>query len=160
PDLGAVPPLGCNGKSLSQTWNRAFIDNNGDGVPDGQDLYFPAVALDFNYGDSKMLQITVEIRNSDWVLTNAARGNNDIEFCAVTKHQDATKNGPPPPDGQGVPFVGKYGDAKWDPTTGMFSGVLTTVSNPSKVKTNGTGSPAVCGRGGFTDISGVTWRTW
>jgi hypothetical protein len=145
PDLdpASVPP-GC------QTWNRISIDTDADGDPD---VYFPAVALDFNYGNSKMLQVTYMIRNSDWVLTNAARGNNDIELCAVAKHQTQALN-----DGA-HPFSGKYGDATWDPSTGMYSGVLTTVANPTKVKTNGTGSPAVCGRGN-QDISGVTWRTW
>jgi hypothetical protein len=149
PDPDSVP-LGCNGTTPSRAWNRLSIDTDADGDPD---VYFPAVALDFNYGDSKMLQVTYMIRNSDWVLTNAARGNNDLELCAVAKHQTQALN-----DGA-HPFSGKYGDATWDPSTGMYSGVLTTVSNPTKVKTNGTGSPAICARGSV-DISGVTWRTW
>ena len=124
------------------------------------------MALDFNYGNQdKMLQVTYMVRNSDWILTNAARGNNDIELCAVAKHSIFTTQNDYPPspshlDGKGVPFTGKYGPATWDPSTGMFSGVLTTVSNPSKVKTDGKGSPAICGRGNFTDTSGVTWRAW
>jgi hypothetical protein len=145
---GALPPLGCNNASSSQTWNRAFyLDANQNPV------YFPAVALNFTWG-SQMLQITYMVRNSEWILTNAARGNNDVEFCAEARHQTAAWNG----DGANPrPFAGKYGPAQWDGTN--YSGVLTTVSNPSKVKTNGTGSPAVCGRGSV-DISGETWRTW
>jgi hypothetical protein len=147
-DAGWVP-LGCNNTSLGTTWNRLFYENaNGDTV------YFPEVALNFNWG-SQMLQVTYMVRNSEWVLSNAARGNNDIEFCAEARHQNPALN-----DGAAAhAFDGKYGKATWDPSTGMYSGVLTTVSNPSKVKTNGTGSPAVCGRGS-QDISGETWRTW
>jgi hypothetical protein len=155
-------PLGCDNdpnnptdsNDPTHTWSRLYIDVNGNGVADASDTYFPAVALDFNWG-SQMLQVTYMVRNSDWVLTNAARGNNDIEFCAVARHQTAAWNGTGP---DARPFVGKYGPSAWDGSN--FSGVLTTVSNPSKVKTNGTGSPAVCGRGGFTDGFGVTWRTW
>lgn len=146
--LNPVPP-GC---SPPHTWNRLFIDANGDGTPEA---YFPAVALDFN-GNAKMLQVTYMVRNSDWVLTNAARGNNDIELCAVAKHQDPLRNFGADAD----KFAGKYGPSTWDSSTGMYSGVLTTVSNPSKVKTDGTGSPAICGRGNFVDLSGVTWRAW
>lgn len=144
-DLGATLPAGCNNTSAGTTWNRLSIDTNGDGTGD---VFFPAVALNFNYGDAKLLQITYQVRNSDWVLTNAARGNNDIEFCVVARHQTQALN-----DGNNG-FTGKYGPSKWDGTN--YSGVLTTVSNPSKVKSD----PAVCGRGGFTDVSGVTWRTW
>jgi hypothetical protein len=149
PDL-SVPP-GCNNASAGQTWNRLFIDTDGDGKPTASDVYFPAVALDFNYGNSKMLQVTYMIRNSDWVLTNAARGNQDIELCAVAKHQDPALNNGAPAN----KFTGKYGPSTWDSSTGTYSGVLTIVSNPSKVKTN----PAICGRGNV-DISGETWRTW
>lgn len=147
--LGLNPiPAGCNNTSQGTTWNRTFIDAD-------PDVYFPAVALDFTWGSEEMLIVTYMIRNSDWVLTNAARGNNDIEFCAVARHQTADWNGD---GGHPRPFFGKYGPAQWDGTN--YSGVLTTVSNPSKVKTDGTGSPAVCGRGGIQDVSGVTWRTW
>ena len=165
---GAAAPLGCNNDPNDQTdnndpthtWTRAYyLDAHGDKV------YFPAVALDFNSNSGDVLQITYGVRNSQWVLTNAARGNNDVEFCVEAKHQDATKNDYPPsaehPTGHGVPFAGKYGPATWDPSTGMFSGVLQTVSNPSKVKSGG--NPAVCGRGN-RDITtnGITetWRTW
>jgi hypothetical protein len=156
--LNPVPP-GCNNDPFNpndgapHTWNRLFIDANGDGTPEA---YFPAVALDFNSENAKMLQVTYMVRNSDWVLTNAARGNNDIELCAVAKHQDPTRNTGLAAD----KFAGKYGPSTWDSTTHMYSGVLTTVSNPSKVKTDGTGSPAICGRGNFVDLSGVTWRAW
>jgi hypothetical protein len=145
--LGLDPvPLGCNNATPGQTWNRTYF-----GDPP---VYFPAVALDFTEHEKDMLQVTYAIRNSEWVLTNAARGNQDIEFCAVARHQTARWNG----DGaEPRPFSGKYGPAQWDGTN--YSGVLTTVSNPSKVKTDGTGSPAVCGRG-TQDISGETWRTW
>jgi len=148
PELGATVPLGCNGATLGQTWNRTYIDVNGNGIADPTDTYFPAVALAFNYGNAKMLQVTYMIKNSDWVQTNAARGNNDIELCAVAKHQTQALN-----DGSHG-FIGKYGPSSWDGTN--YSGVLTTVSNASKVKTD----PAVCGRGSFIDASGVTWRTW
>jgi hypothetical protein len=143
--LGATPP-GC------QTWNRTYIDVNGNGIADPADTYFPAVALAFNYGNAKMLQVTYMIKNSDWALTTAARGNNDIELCAVAQHQDATRNNGADAD----KFAGKYGPSTWDQNTKTYSGVLTTVSNASKAKTD----PAICGRGGFTDVSGVTWRTW
>jgi hypothetical protein len=146
PDLSV--PLGCNNASSGQTWNRLSIDTDADGDPD---VFFPAVALDFNYGNAKMLQVTYMVRNSDWVLTNAARGNQDIELCAVGKHQDPDKNHGAAAD----KFAGKYGPSTWDPSTGMYSGVLTIVSNPSKVKTD----PAICGRGNV-DISGETWRAW
>jgi hypothetical protein len=152
-------PKGCNNNpndpndGTPHTWNRLYIDTNGNGQPDlGVDVFFPAVALDFNYRDAKMLQVTYEVRNSDWIQTNAARGNNDIELCAVAQHQDATRNNGAAAD----KFAGKYGPSTWDQNTKTYSGVLTTVSNASKVKTD----PAICGRGGFTDVSGVTWRTW
>ena len=151
-------PLGCNNDpnnpndSTPHTWNRLFIDANNDGTPEA---YFPAVALDFNWGN-QMLQVTYMVRNSDWVLTNAARGNNDLELCAVAQHQEAARNN----GVQADKFAGKYGPSTWDPNTKTYSGVLTTVANPSKVKTDGTGSPAICGRGNFVDLSGVTWRTW
>ena len=153
-------PLGCNNdpnnpndsSDPTHTWNRLFIDTNGDGKGD---VFFPAVALDFNWGN-KMLQVTYMVRNSDWVVTNAARGNNDIELCAVAQHQEAARNNGVETD----KFAGKYGPSTWDPNTKTYSGVLTTVSNPSKVKTDGTGSPAICGRGNFVDLSGVTWRAW
>jgi hypothetical protein len=145
PGGAPVPPAGCDGLTPGTLWNRAFYeDANGDPV------YFPAVALDFTWG-ADMLQVTYLVRNSEWVLTSATRGNQDIEFCAEARHQRSALN-----DGA-HPFAGKYGPAQWDGTN--YSGVLTTVSNPSKVKTNGTGSPAVCGRGS-QDISGETWRMW
>jgi hypothetical protein len=145
PGGAPVPPAGCEGLTPGTLWNRAFYeDANGDPV------YFPAVALDFTWG-ADMLQVTYLVRNSEWVLTSATRGNQDIEFCAEARHQRSALN-----DGA-HPFAGKYGPAQWDGTN--YSGVLTTVSNPSKVKTNGTGSPAVCGRGS-QDISGETWRMW
>jgi len=148
-DLGDTPPVGCDNSLPGTTWNRLFIDANNDGVPEA---YFPVVALDFNYGNAKMLQVTFMVRNSDWVLTNAARGNNDLELCAVAQHQDANRNNGAAAD----KFAGKYGPSTWDPNAKTYSGVLTTVSNASKVKND----PAICGRGGFTDLSGVQWRTW
>jgi hypothetical protein len=148
-DVSAALPLGCNNSSAGTTWNRLSIDTDGDGTGD---VFFPAVALNFNYGNAKMLQVTYEVRNSDWVLTNAARGNNDIELCAVAQHQDANLNN----GADANKFAGKYGPSTWDSNTKTYSGVLTTVSNPSKVKSD----PAICGRGGFTDLSGVQWRTW
>ena len=136
-------PLGCdNDLTLpNHTWNRAYYFA-ADGVTK---VYFPAVALNFSWG-ANMLQVTYLVRNSEWVLTAATRGNQDIDFCAEARHQFSTP---------GAKFVGKYGDATFDPSTGMWSGVLATVSNPTKVKKD----PAVCGRGS-QDISGETWRTW
>ena len=106
-----------------------------------------------------MLQVTYLVRNSEWVLTNAARGNQDIEFCVGARHQlDTQKNGPPP---SGVTFMGKYGVATWNATDELFYGVIYSVANPSKVTTD----PAVCGRGGVdlaTGPNGATeqWRSW
>jgi len=143
PGGAATVPLGCNNDPNvpSHTWNRAYY-LAADGVTK---IYFPAVALDFTWG-SNMLQVTYMVRNSEWVLTAATRGNQDIDFCAEARHQNATP---------GAKFVGKYGDATFDTSTGMWSGVLATVSNPTKVKKD----PAVCGRGS-QDISGETWRAW
>ena len=107
-----------------------------------------------------MLQVIYRVRNSDWVLTEAARGNNDIEICAGAKHGvDTTKNAAPS-DG-GVPFTGKYGPARWDEDDGLFWGVLATAQNPAKVKAD----PAVCGRGSTDLATGPggaleKWRTW
>jgi hypothetical protein len=112
--------------------------------------YFPAVTLDYTWGE-KLLKVTYRIRNSDWLLTEPAQGNQDIEFCAIARHQTVALN-----DGN-HPFVGKYDVAFVD---GFYVGVLATVSNPNKVATDGSGSPAVCQRGTTTDITGVTWRTW
>jgi hypothetical protein len=89
------------------------------------------------------------------VLTDTSRGNQDAEFCAIARHQDPALN-----DGN-HPFAGKYESA--DFVDGYYVGVLATVSNPNKVKTDGTGSPAVCGRGTqdiTTDGVTETWRTW
>jgi hypothetical protein len=145
---GATAPLGCNNdlNDPTHTWNRAYYFA-ADGVTP---IYFPAVTLDFTWGTT-MLQVTYMVRNSQWTLTAATRGNQDIDFCAVARHQTAALN-----DGQ-HPFAGKYGNAAWDGAN--YSGVLAAVSNPTKVNTDGTGSPAVCGRGS-QDISGETWRTW
>jgi hypothetical protein len=143
PGGAAIVPLGCDNDptQTNHTWNRAYY-LAADGVTK---IYFPAVALNFTWG-SNMLQVTYMVRNSEWVLTAATRGNQDIDFCAEARHQTATP---------GAKFVGKYGDATFDTSTGMWSGVLATVANPTKVKKD----PAVCGRGS-QDISGETWRTW
>ena len=92
-----------------------------------------------------MLQVTYMVRNSEWVLTNAARGNNDIEFCAEAKHRTSDWNGNGGRTRGRSP--GSTAAAQWDPSTGTTRASSTTVANPSKVKTDGTGSPAVCGRG-------------
>jgi len=133
-------PAGCDGTAPNRTWNRAYYLD-----ADGNKIYFPAVSLNFTWG-SNMLQVTYMVRNSEWTLTAATRGNQDIDFCAEARHQNSSP---------GEKFVGKYGDATFDTTTNMWSGVLATVSNPTKVKKD----PAVCGRG-TQDISGETWRTW
>jgi hypothetical protein len=137
---------GCHGYNWPS--RASFLDSSGNSV------YFPAVTLDFDWDGSGVLQITYRVRNSEWVITNAARGNNDAEFCAAAKHQDASNNGP-----DGDAFIGKYGEAIWD--DGFYWGVLATVSNPSKVKSGG--DPAVCARGSQEITTGgvtETWRTW
>ena len=102
-----------------------------------------------------MLQVTYMVQNSDWVLTNAARGNNDIELCAVAQHQDATRN-----NGARCGQVRREVrtvDVGFETKT--YSGVLTTVSNASKVKTD----PADlrprqlcrCFRGYLADVDGL-----
>jgi hypothetical protein len=122
-----------------------------------QEYFFPGVVLDFEWGGG-MLQVIYRVRNSDWVLTEASRGNADIEICAGAKHGIYTNLNKDVTEG-GDPFTGKYGDAKWDGD--LFWGVLSTVQNPAKVKSD----PAVCARG-TTDLAtgpGGTpekWRTW
>lgn len=127
----------------------------------GDDTYvFPGVELDLVWGGG-VLQVIYRVRNADWVLTDAARGNNDIEICVGAKHQEASKNGVGP---SADPFTTKFGeDAVWNGVDGLFWGVLPTVSNPSKVKAGG--DPAVCSRGNQdlpTGLNGSseTWRTW
>jgi hypothetical protein len=134
-------------------WNRAFFtDSSGT-------HYFPGVELDFSWGDG-MLQLVYRVRNSEWVLTNASRGNSDIEFCAGGRHSlDESKNNFP--ESGGDPFTGKYGDARWYPDDGLFWGVLGRVSNPSKVRAD----PAVCASGNQSLPTGPgganeTWRAW
>jgi hypothetical protein len=150
------------GVASCDPWNRAFIT-----TPSG-DVFFPAVELTFTSGPGKMLQATYLIRNSEWTQTNTSRGNQDIDFCVGTKHQVASKNGPPP---TGIPFTTKYGTpARWgceNPDTTCpeseqaFWGVIPVVANASKVTTD----PAVCARGNVELPTGPgnaleTWRSW
>jgi hypothetical protein len=138
---------------LCSPWNRPFYTD-----ASGTTVYFPSVTLNYSWGTT-MLQVTYLVRNSEWVLTDASRGNQDMEFCVSARHQILTgENGPPP---SGVPFNGKYGPATWNPTDQYFHGVIYSVANPSKV----TSDPAVCGRAGVnlpTGPNGATenWRSW
>jgi len=137
------------------TWNRAYIEDSS-----GR-RYFPGVELDFVWGQG-MLQIVYRVRNSEWVQTNVSRGNSDIEFCAGARHGvETASNDYAPPNGDGVPFAGKYGDAEWYQEDELFWGVLGRVSNPNKVKDD----PAVCASGTQDLPTGSgnaneTWRTW
>ncbi len=153
-----LQPIGINFAAGSTAtdkcanWTRAFY------TVDGQPYFFPGVELDLTWGGG-VLQVIYRVRNTDWVLTEAARGNQDIQICAGAKHQDASKNGD---GGSPDPFTTKFGvNATWDGA--LYWGVLATVSNPSKVKPGG--DPAVCARGG-QDLptgpggSSETWRTW
>ena len=93
--------------------------------------------------------MTYMVRNSEWVQTSTARGNNDAEFCVAAKHPD---NGP-------TPFDGKYGPSVFNAP--FHFGVLYTVANASKT----TDDPVVCARGNADLPTGPggaseTWRTW
>ncbi|MDH4104158.1 MAG: hypothetical protein OEV29_12360, partial [Thermoleophilia bacterium] len=103
--------------------------------------------------------VIYRVRNSEWVLTEASRGNSDIEICAGAKHGlDNEKNG----DGSDpTPFQGKYGPAVWDEADGLYWGVLASVANPNKVKED----PVVCSVGNQSLPTGPngaseTWRAW
>jgi hypothetical protein len=120
--------------------------------------FFPGVSLDFDAdAGAGLLKVVYRVRNTDWVRTAASRGNNDIEICAGARHGVNTgQNG-----SAGVPFIGKYGAARWDEEDGLFWGVLASVPNPSKVKSD----PVVCGSGTQDLATGTngaaeTWRTW
>jgi hypothetical protein len=141
-------------------WVRAFYkDSNGE-------HYFPTVKLDFAW-DIGMMKVTYRIRNAEWVLTDASRGNNDSEFCVGARHFEHTELNKPKDDG-GDPFTGKYGDAAWKCDSGSetcteseksFWGVLASVANPSKVKPGG--DPAVCAAGTMTPQGSTElWRFW
>jgi hypothetical protein len=153
-----LQPIGINFAAGSTAtdkcanWTRAFYTGA------GQTYFFPGVELDLTWGGG-VLQVIYRVRNADWVLTEAARGNQDIQICAGARHQDASKNG----DGSAPrPFTTKFGvDATWDGE--LYWGVLPTVQNPSKVRAGG--DPAVCGRGTQDlptgpSLSLETWRTW
>jgi len=136
-----------------EQWNRAKY------TVGGETYTFPGVELDFTWGGG-MLQVIYRLRNSDWVLTNVSRGNQDIEICAGAKHGIETDLNKDETDG-GVPFSGKYGKAKWNASDGLFWGVLSTVQNAGKVRED----PAVCARGTQDLATGPngtleTWRTW
>ena len=136
-------------------WNRAYIGSGENKV------YLPGVVLDFAWQVDGMLKVVYRVRNSEWTLTNVARGNNDIEFCAGARHGVRTNENNYPSLG-GVPFTGKNGvAATWSPNDGLFWGILASVPNAAKVKTD----PAVCARGTQdlrTGLGGTfeTWRTW
>jgi hypothetical protein len=147
-----VPGSAATGKC--SPWKRASY------TVTGQTFVFPGVELDFSWG-AGMLQVIYRLRNRDWVLTKPPRGNQDIEVCVGAKHGIDTSLNKDETAG-GVPFVGKYGKAKWSQSDGLFWGVLSTVPNPGKVKKD----PAVCARGSQELLTGnggttmETWRTW
>jgi hypothetical protein len=143
------------GDQSCSPWNRASYTDSSNNT-----VYFPGVALNYNWGQ-KMLQVNFYVRNSEWVQTNVSRGNQDADFCVAAHHQVQTNLN----DGH-HPFVGKYpGGVQWDSASGNYVGVLASVANPSKVKTDGTGSPAICQRGTTylnTGPGGAPelWRFW
>ena len=148
------------GAGKCDPWTRASY------TVGGQTYYFPGVNLDFEWGGG-LLKVVYRVRNADWVRTESSRGNSDIEICAGARHGVNTEqNGFPPnsvedPAGTGVPFIGKYGAARWDPDDGLFWGVLASVPNPSKVRSD----PVVCSSGNQSLATGPggaleTWRTW
>lgn len=135
-----------------EPWNRATYGVN------GTTYTFPGVELDFGWGGG-VLRVIYRVRNSEWVLTEASRGNSDIEICAGAKHDlDDEKNG----DGSDpTPFQGKYGPAVWNEADGLYWGVLASVANPNKVKED----PVVCSVGNQSLPTGPngaseTWRAW
>jgi len=138
-------------------WNRAsYTDASGNTV------YFPAIVLNYPVEDD-MLQVTYMIRNSEWVQTDASRGNQDVDFCFGAEHSfDTFKNGDPTTNPLAEPFLTKSGDdAKWNDADHLFWGVLASVPNPSHV----TNDPVVCARGTVNLPTGPggtseTWRTW
>jgi hypothetical protein len=137
--------FGPPGGASCDPWpNRAsYLDSSGNRV------YFPAVELSYTWG-VKMLKVTYYIRNSEWVLTDTSRGNQDAEFCVGAHHQNM------PNDDGTHPFIGKYGPAgtHWDGTN--YFAVVKTVANPSKVGSD----PVICGRGNKDlTFNGVT-ETW
>lgn len=146
------------GAGKCDPWTRASY------TVGGQTYYFPGVSLDFDTATSVgLLKVVYRVRNADWVLTDASRGNNDIEICAGARHGDLSRASWNAPNGTGnsTPFIGKYGPAQWNAGDGLFWGVLASVSNPSKV----TSDPVVCGSGTqnlATGLNGAveTWRTW
>jgi hypothetical protein len=127
----------CGDPADPYEWHPAFYTDSS-----GNEVHFPAIVLSYTPG-STMLQITYMIRNSEWILTQPAQGNNDAEFCV----------------GANVPFNGKYGASK--PYAGLNWAVLNTVPNASKTKND----PVVCSRGTVDLPTGPnstleTWRTW
>jgi len=158
------------GPQTCAPWNPTFIPDASGNPLD----YFPAVSLNVTRatGDTSTLQVTYLIRNSDWVLTNTNRGNQDIDFCVGARHQTPSKNGD---GGNPTPFTTAYGNpARWgclDPSQdpgpctegpAQYWGVIPTVQNPNKVGND----PAICGHGTvyLPDPSNnntvVAWRTW
>ena len=146
------------GAGKCNPWTRASY------TVGGQTYYFPGVSLDFDTASaSGLLKVVYRVRNTDWVRTDASRGNNDIEICAGARHGDPGRASWNAPNGTGnsTPFIGKYGAAQWNAGDDLFWGVLGSVANPSKVKTD----PVVCGSGNQDLATGPngaveTWRTW
>ena len=106
-----------------------------DGVPS----YFPGVELDFGWG-SGTLQVIYRVRNADWVLTEASRGNQDIEICAGARHwQDFEQNGPRRAQGHRGDRRSVHDEERrprsLEFVDQLYWGVLPSVQNPSKVGT-------------------------
>ena len=90
-----------DGAGKCDPWTRASY------TAGGQTYYFPGVSLDFDTAAaSGLLKVVYRVHNADWVLTDAARGNNDIEICAGARHGDpgrASWNAPNSDPGSSVP---------------------------------------------------------
>ena len=151
--------IGINFAAASEGANKCNPWTRASYTVGGLTYYFPGVNLDFDWGGG-LLKVVYRVRNADWVLTDASRGNNDIEICAGARHGDPARASWNAPNGTGnsAPFIGKYGEAQWNPGDGLFWGVLASVSNPSKVKAD----PVVCSSGNQSLATGPggSSETW
>jgi hypothetical protein len=114
------------------------------------------VLSDFSYAKTTgYLKVTTYLRNDLYVQTSASQ-TNDIQICAGAKHSSISNGA------QSDGFYGRGGiQSKWDPTTGLYWGVLARVSNCNKTPdANGDGKldPVLCAWGTQT-INGIDYRT-
>src|SRR5262249_29603201 len=77
---GATPTA-----SKCANWNQATYTDSA-----GNQVFFPTVQFGYATQTNKMLQVTYLIRNSEWVLTQATRGNQDAQFCVGARHAVVT----------------------------------------------------------------------